>query len=287
MDYFSVKQQFYTGNYRQALQEAEKHKTDDDTVVYYKSMAQLALKEYSKGSGNAGLQAVFDAYVDCRESGALDKLKQAAEAHPGPYSANLVACAQAAGGDYEGALATCKDGDAAELVLTAVQAALLAGQQAAAAALFEAYVAAHEQAGEDEIVLNTAEAYLNFARSREAMGSNFYFFEELCQTFPSWRSQLGLLNLHLQQAHLPEARAIIDLLEDEYYGAMAGAAAFRADLLACKITYAAMNGDETAALRAELQELDAAHPLIQKHLENDASFDAIVEKYSSSIQDAK
>ncbi|AMD19963.1 HCL188Wp [Eremothecium sinecaudum] len=290
MDYFSLKQQFYTGNYKQVLSDIEKHKTDsNDTVVYYKNRSQLALNKYEKGEKSQGLDALFDSYADfLSNKKKLVAFEKVAAKIPGLYVANLLACAKAVSGDLSGAWETCTshlDEDsgsgAAELLLTAIQVGLVSGQHRQAAGLLENFMAARDIAPEDEIIINMAESYVHFHTSQHASGSNFYLYEELCQTFPSWKTQLGLLNLQLQQGNLPEAKAVIDLLEDEFYQKMAGADTYKADLLANKVTYAVMNGEDASIFRSELGQICPAHPLIKAHEECNTKFDAIVARYTA------
>ncbi|AET41282.1 coatomer subunit epsilon Ecym_7463 [Eremothecium cymbalariae DBVPG len=290
MDYFSVKHHYHTGNYQKVLQEIAKHQqsSEDETLLYYKNMSLLGLKILENVPEEGGLQAAFSAYSECLESKEIGPLKEVVDGQKSLFAVNLLACAQACLESYEAAWETCtqnlEDLDAvgsAELLLTAVQVALANGQRTQATALFENYSSSHDISNEDDIILSIAESYINFSQSKEASSSNFYFYEELCQSAPSWKTQLGLLNLHLQQGNLPEASNIIELLEDEYYQSMEGAENYKRHLLANKITYAAMNGENGSALREELEQLDADHPLAKANRENNMKFDEIVAKYST------
>ncbi|SCU92516.1 LAMI_0E10836g1_1 [Lachancea mirantina] len=287
MDYFSIKQGFYTGNFKQSLQAIAKHnKVEDETLEYYRLRNLLALKQYQKT--DSALGAVFDAYAEFLKSGDLATVAEIAQNHKSPFAQNLLACAQGLHGDFEDALKTCQteiDEDEgtgiSELVLLAVQLAILAGQSSTAEEIYRNYMAAHEDlTSDDEIVLNFCESYLHFARGEETTGSNFYFYEELCQTSPSWKTQLGLLTLQLQQSNIPEARAIVDLLESEFYqNQKESADAFLPDLLANKITLGVMEGNNVDQLRTQLADVDAGHQFCKDHKANSLKLDQIIAKY--------
>lgn len=291
MDYFTVKQQYYTGNYKQSLQEIAKHnKIQDDTLFFYRAKCCLALGQYEKLSGQTRLGDIFDAYVDFLSSKDLSKLEASIGEAPSPFALHLLASGQSILGQYDESLNTCVQGIGSdeevgtpELLLLCIQVALLNGQPSIATTMLQNYVSANESYSSDnEIIINLAESYINFATNKETTRSNFYFYEELCQTFPSWKTQLSLLNLHLQQSHIPEAQSIIELLESEYYQQQKESAQLYAkDFLSAKITLTIMNGGKVDELRDQLFELAPDHPLCKAHKENNAKFDEIVAKYSA------
>ncbi|CUS23304.1 LAQU0S09e01772g1_1 [Lachancea quebecensis] len=294
MDLFTVKQQYYSGNYKQALKEIEKlGSSDQDAVVFYRAKSLIALGKYEKDSSQSGLAAALNAYADIvAGSGSFEDLESAVSGNKNAFSLNLLASAQAIQGQSEDAVKTCLEGldsnetqGLAELVLLAVQISASgpsSGSGSSASNILQNFLAAHEEyANEDEIIVNLAESCVNFVAGREITGSNFYFYEELCQTLPSWKSQLGLMSLHLQQSHLPEAQAIVDLLESEYYQNQEESAKLYApQLLANKITLTAMQGARVDELRSQLLELQSDHPLCQNYKTNNAKFDEVVAKYA-------
>ncbi|CAR21239.1 coatomer subunit epsilon [Lachancea thermotolerans CBS 6340] len=294
MDLFTVKQQYYSGNYKQALQEIEKvASSDQDAVVFYRAKSLIALGEYEKESSQSGIATAFNTYADIvAGSGSLQDLESAVSSSKSAFSLNLLASAQAIQGQNEDAVKTCLEGldsnetqGLAELVLLAVQIAVSDSSnrsESTASSILQNFLAAHEEyANEDEIIINLAESCVNFVAGREITGSNFYFYEELCQTLPSWKSQLGLMSLHLQQSHLPEAQAIVDLLESEYYqNQQESARLYTPQLLANKITLTAMQGGRVDELRSQLLELQPEHPLCQNYKINNAKFDEVVAKYA-------
>lgn len=293
MDFFAVKQQFYTGNYEETLTEVAKfNKTQDDTLTYYKNRALLALGQFSPtNSSSEALDTVFNAYYHFLQdtSSDLAKLEQAVDAAGrSPLALNLLVTALTIQGDFSKALEVAVEGidsdqvtGTAELLLTAIQVTLLNNQPSLATTMFENFQALQEQSSEDEIVLNLAESYINFNLAKEVTSSNFYFYDELSQTFPSWKTQLGLLSLHLQQANLPESKAIIDLLESDFYTSKPEAAVYNADLLANKITYTILSGKDASQLRGDLKQLKPTHPLCVVDEANNKAFDQIVAKYSA------
>lgn len=293
MDYFTVKQQFYTGNYEEALNEVSKfNKTEDEALTYYRNRSLIALSQFSEGSADSGsLGPVFEAYYKflSKPTGSITALEQTVEkAGRSPFALNLLASALTIKGEFKTALEVAVEGidsdetrGTPELLLTAIQITLLDNQPTIASTMFENFQALQEQSNDDEIILNLAESYINFNQGKEITGSNFYFFEELSQTFPSWKTQLGLLNLHLQQSHLPESKAIIDLLESEFYYIKQEAQTYKPDLLANKITYTILSGGNANELRSELQQLKPSHPLCVADLENNKTFDQIVAKYTA------
>lgn len=288
MDYFSIKQNFYTGNYKQVLQDiSNEHDLSNNTAVYYKCRSQLALNKYKHSGAKNGLDAVFNAYHQCLKSKNSECIMNLASNTTELYAINLLVCSQAVTGNLAKAWETCvkhldiaSGAGAPELLLTAVQIGLAAAQYGQVVAIFEAYSTTHEISNEDELIINLAESYIHFIRSENVSGSSFYLYEELCHTYPSWKTQLGLLNLQLQKLNLPEASTIFETLESDSYAAMVESSVFKADFVANKITYAVMNGESSDKLREQLHEIDSNHPLIKAHVENEAKFDAIVAKYS-------
>ncbi|SCU82429.1 LANO_0B06194g1_1 [Lachancea nothofagi CBS 11611] len=293
MDLFSVKQQYYTGNFKEALSNVEKLGSSDSAAVeFYKAKCLQALNPSESYKSQTPLGLVFQAYSATLEGGDLGKLEELVDKHKSLFALNLWATAQATQGELESALQTCIDalasiGDlgmgATELVLLAVQISVLEPQRASSASMIlQNFLAAHEEyPNEDEIIVNLAESYANFALGREISGSNFYFYEELCQTLPCWKSQLGLLSLHLQQKNIPEAQAIVDLLESDFYQDQnQSAKLYTPELIANKITLAAMQGEHVSELRDQLLRSNPKHQLCQKYTANNAKFDEIVAKYA-------
>ncbi|SCU91590.1 LADA_0F10858g1_1 [Lachancea dasiensis] len=303
MDLFAVKQQYYTGNYKEALSRAAQNASESsETVEFYRTKCQQALGQLDVPNSATPLGAVFTEYFASAKGGDLSKLEKAvAEAPSSLFVVNVWATAQARAGELEKALKTCTDAledatgpGAVELALLAVQIAVVAGQKvgsgtagstgsSAGARILQNFLAANDEyPNEDEIVVNMADSYVNFALGRETSGSNFYFYEELCQTLPCWKSQLGLLSLHLQQQNLPEAQAVVELLESEFYQNQSESAAlYTPELLANKVTLAAMHGEHPDAIRAELLDVKPEHPLSENYRVNDAKFDEIVAKYGA------
>lgn len=143
-----------------------------------------------------------------------------------PYELYLLATAQAILGDLDKSLETCVEGidndeaeGTTELLLLAIEVALLNNNVSTASTIFDNYTNAIEDtvSGDNEMILNLAESYIKFATNKETATSNFYYYEELSQTFPTWKTQLGLLNLHLQQRNIAEAQGIVELLLSDYY----------------------------------------------------------------------
>ena len=284
MDYFTIKQQFYTGNFDQVLKEIAKfNKTQDDTLVYYKNRSLIALGRFERGEEEGNLLAsAFTVFYEFLQKGKdLNRLESAVDkTGRSPFALNLLVSALAISGDFDRALEVAVEGidseqaiGTPELLLTAVQVALLHGQATVAATMYENYHSLQEQTDEDEIILNFAESYINFNQGKQITGSNFYFYEELSQTFPSWKTQLGLLNLHLQQSHIPEAQEIIELLESDFYQEKDEASTYKPDLLANKITFIIQSGGHADELRSELRQLQPSHPLCIQTDANNATFD--------------
>ncbi|SCU98622.1 LAFA_0G19196g1_1 [Lachancea sp. 'fantastica'] len=292
MDMFNVKQQYYTGNYKEALSYVEKQADDNSEVAeFYKAQCLRALGQIESFQSQSSLKPVLEAYVTALESGNLSALENAVSTHKSLFSLNFLASALAAQGELESALQTCNEGltgelgpGATELALLAVQIAVLDPRKASKGAqILQNYLAATEDtySNDDEIIINLAESYVNFALGREVSGSNFYFFEELSQTLPSWKTQLALLSSHLQQSNIPEAQAIVDLLESEFYQTQTESAKlYTTELMANKITLAAMQGQHIDEIRQSLLEISPNHPLSQDYNTNNAKFDEIVARYA-------
>lgn len=295
MNYFTVKQTYYTGDYPQTLQEVAKfNKVSDDTLTFYKSSASLAVGQSANAGGPNPVEKAFEAYEKFLQSRDISKLQQLISRDTSsPFELFVLASAEAVLGNFEDSLETCVAGidndepvGTPELLLLAVEVALLNGQASIASTMLDNYTNANEDhlSSEDELILNQAESYLKYATNKETTRSNFYYFEELAQTFPTWKTQLGLLNLHLQQGNIPEAEAVVDLLESEYYkdGQKSVAKLYRPHYLASKITLSiARNDDSADALREELTQLAPESSFSKLHSDANAKFDEVVAKYSS------
>ncbi|SCU96102.1 LAME_0F14884g1_1 [Lachancea meyersii CBS 8951] len=292
MNFFSVKQQYYTGNFKAALSSLEKHPENSSEIAeFYKAKCLQALDQLSSFQSQSALGPVFEAYTAAIDTGDLANLEKAASNHKSLFALNLLATAQATQGQLESALETCNEalaGDlgpgATELALLAVQVSVMDPRRASVGAqILQNFLAAKEDnyANEDEIIVNFAESYVNFALGREVSGSNFYFFEELSQTLPCWKTQLALLSSHLQQSNLPEAQTIVDLLDSEFYqNQTESAKLYTPEFIANKITLAAMQGEHVDALRDELLQTTPNHPLCRDYKTNNAKFDEIIAKYA-------
>ncbi|CCD22393.1 coatomer subunit epsilon NDAI_0A02350 [Naumovozyma dairenensis CBS 421] len=295
MDYFTIKQSYYAGDYPQVLKEIEgiENPENDDTLSFYKLKSQLVLNKYTEDESSL-LGATFALYSDFLTSRDIKKLENSVSVETsGLYELNLLACAQAILGDYEESLATCFKGierddsiGNVELILLAVQVALLNDQPSMASSALENYVSANQDAitSDVELIINLAEAYIKFYTTKDVASSNFYYFEELAQTFPTWKTQLGLLNSHLQQRNIEEAEDIVRLLESDFYCAQADiCASYKEHLLANKITLSIMQGkDNTNELRAELAKVNPKHTFVKSNDALNAKFNDLVIKYSSN-----
>ncbi|KOG98822.1 coatomer subunit epsilon [Saccharomyces eubayanus] len=295
MDYFNIKQNYYTGNFVQCLQEVEKfNKVTDNTLLFYKAKTLLALNQYQSQDPSSKFGKALDAYVnfldtkDITELEGLLKDKQSS-----PYELHLLASAQAILGNLDESLETCVEGidndemeGTTELLLLAIEVALLNNQASTASVIFDNYTNAIEEniTGDNEMILNLAESYIKFGTNKETATSNFYYYEELSQTFPTWKTQLGLLNLHLQQRNIAEAQGIVELLLSDYYSVeqKENAALYKPNFLANQITLALMQGADTEDLTNQLVDLDHEHAFIKHHQEIDAKFDELVGKYDLS-----
>lgn len=295
MDFFSIKQNYYTGNFAHALQDIRKHtESEDDTLLFYKLKTLLALKKYEAGSFKANpIGVTFDIYVQFLKSRNISALESHVNTETAsPYELNIFASALAIEGRYDESLEVCVYGidnsesaGTTELLLLAIQVTLLDGQFSVAQTLFDNFIGAQEDniTSEDELIVNLAESYIKFATNQDTTSSNFYYFEELAQTFPTWKTQLGLLNLHLQQSNIEEAQGIINFLESDYYSVEQKEAAelYKPDFLANKITLAILSGSNNVdELKKELEQLDPNHALIQNNKKINSDFDEIVAKYN-------
>lgn len=295
MNYFTVKQNYYAGDFAQALQEIGKfNKVSDDTLTFYKSQSQLELGQYEAQDNSSRLDKAFSVYyefLNTRDMSLLEKQIQK-ETSP-PFELYLFASAEAILGQFESALMTCVQGidndepvGTPELLLLAVQIALLNGQASTAQTMLENYSAANEDSisSDDEIIISLAESYVKFATNQETTRSNFYYFEELSQTFPTWKTQLGLLNLQLQQGNLPEAQSLVDTLESDYYTVEQKQAAkrYKQHFLASKIALLIAQGDKNVEqLRQQLAVEAPENSYVKSYKESNAKFDEVVAKYSS------
>ncbi|KAL3230991.1 Coatomer subunit epsilon [Nakaseomyces bracarensis] len=295
MDYFSVKQSYYSGSFDKALEEISKfNKVEDVTLKYYQLRSELALGQLKTTGGSDPLSGAFVLYQAFLQNKDLKKLQQHVEGKGCLFQLNLLACAQAIAGDLEAALQTCVEGidsdnktGLIELFLLAIEIALLDGKPSTASTMFENYTSTNADSltSDDELIVNLAESYIKFATNVDTTSSNFYHFEELAQTFPTWKSQLGLLNLQLQQGNVTEAESIVELLESEYYTEQQPDAAklYKSNFLANKITLAIMQGDlaKTTELRNELKSCAPDHVYNKSHAELNSKFDEIVVKYKN------
>ncbi|CCF56424.1 hypothetical protein KAFR_0B01250 [Kazachstania africana CBS 2517] len=296
MDYFAIKQNYYSGNYVDALKEIESsHGSDsDETLIFYRSKVQLALQKYTPGTNSTRLAKLFDLYYSFLQSKDISELKaEVNEESTKPYELNILATALAILGKLDDALKYCVKGidseeqlGKTELLLCAVEVALLNGKFSIASTIFENYTSLDDFAvsSENELIINLAESYIKFATNKDTTGSNFYYYEELAQTFPTWKTQLGLMNLHLQQGNIVEAQGIVDLLESDYYSVNQKEAAdlYKPHFLANKITLSIMQGaSNTEDLKNQLADLDPEHSLIKSDKQVNAKFDEIVARYSS------
>ena len=295
MDYFGVIQNFYSGNYAQVLQEIEKvGGPSDDTLLFYEFKTEIALGTYHPKSTTSKLSHAADLYYQFLTSRDTSDIEAKTNLNSStPYELNFLATAQAIAGKLEESLQTCVhgiDGDetigVTELVLLAIQVALLSGQPQVALTIYNNYNASIEEtrSSESEIMMNLAESYIKFATNVGTRTSNFYYFEELSHSLPSWSTQLGLLNLHLQQGNIEESRGIVDLLESDYYsvGQKKEAQLFAAHFLANKITLALMEGTgDVDALRSEIRELDPDHEFVKNEMDANAKFDELVATFEN------
>ncbi|CAI4064596.1 hypothetical protein SKDZ_09G0900 [Saccharomyces kudriavzevii ZP591] len=295
MDYFNIKQNYYTGNFVQCLREIEKfNKTTDNTLLYYKAKTLLALKQYQSQDSSSKLGKALDLYaqfLDTKDITELESLLK--DKHSSPFELHLLATAQAILGKLDESLETCVEGidndeseGTTELLLLAIEVSLLNNHVSTASTIFDNYTNTIEDTvtGDNEMILNLAESYVKFAMNKEAATSNFYYYEELSQTFPTWKTQLGLLNLHLQQKNVAEAQGIVELLLSDYYSVeqKENAALYKSSFLADQITLALMQGLGIEDLTNQLVEVDHEHEFIKHHQEIDAKFDQIVGKYDVS-----
>lgn len=295
MSHFTVKQSYYAGDFTQTLQEISKFdKVSDDTLVFYKSQSQIELGQFEPQSTSTPLEQAFAAYYEFLQTRDLSKLSsQISKEIASPFELYVLASGEAISNQFEESLMTCVQGidndeiiGTAELLLLAVQVALLNGQASAAQTMLENYNAANEDSisSDDEIIISLAESYVKFATNQETARSNFYYFEELSQTFPTWKTQLGLMNVHLQLGNLPEAQTILETLESEYYSVekKQEAQQYRQHLLVNKISlFIAQGNSAVDQLRQQLAQEAPENSYTKNHKETISKFDELVAKYSS------
>lgn len=300
MDYFNIKQDYYTGNFKHCLQEINSLPELDNTGLYYKLKCQFALGE---SFNNADLATkfgkIFQQYVQSLQESPVSgsNLQSLIDMNDtDAFELNLLATLHGIEGNFDESLKTCvhaidnlenTDG-MVELVLLAVQIALLNKQPQVAQTIYENFVSLKDDqlTSETELVINLMESYIKFATNVDTMSSNFYYFEEMAQTYSTWKTQLNLLNLHLQQGNLVEANDIINILESDYYSKeqLESASLYKSDFLASKITLAVLEGKNIVTineLKDELKNANSSHPLIKNDLEINGKFDEIVVKYNA------
>lgn len=296
MNYFTIKQNYYAGDFTPVLQEISKsNKFSDDTLVFYQSQSLLELGQFEPQSTSTLLEQAFAAYYEFLQTKDLSKLSnQISKENGSPFELFLLASGEAIMGQFEESLMTCVQGidsdetvGTCELLLLAVQVALLNGQSSTAQTMLENYSAANEDgiSSDDEIIISLAESYVKFATNQETSRSNFYYFEELSQTFPTWKTQLGLMNVHLQLGNLPEAQTILETLESEYYSVEQKQVAqqYKQHLLVSKISLFIAQGNNADAdkLRQQLAQEAPENSYTKQHKEATTKFDEVVAKYSS------
>ncbi|CCE66235.1 hypothetical protein TPHA_0P00770 [Tetrapisispora phaffii CBS 4417] len=293
MDYFTVKQNYYTGNYSQVLKEIDVLGADD-TTLFYKARSQIALGSYESNASAGQLGASFDSYNAFLKSKKIEDVS-IKEDSASNYELVLLASANAIVGDYETASQLCNKGidsdeevGKLELLLLAVEISLLNEKPTIAKALYDNFVnqktAQGEFSSEDELIVNLAESYIKFFTNVDTTSSNFYYYSEISQSFSTWSAQLRLLNSHLQQGHLTEAQDIVKVLESEYYSVQQKEQAdlFKPELLVQKITLSAMQDDgNIESLRTELKSLAPEHAYLKNNEKINNKFDELVVKYSS------
>ena len=297
MNLFTVKQQYYTGNYNSCLQELSKVESNsNDTYLYYKCKCLLATNDVESVSAenDTTLSKAFAAYVQflgSPDESSLSALENIVFSDPSSlYSLILLGTAYSILGQFEKSYTfalenfsnakTSQEGYV-ELLLLIVQDLIYLEDSGKALKLFNKFLSETDDLkNEDEIITSFIEGYLNFNTHTEVNnGSAFYFFEDLNHTNPSYKTNLMLLNLHLQNKNLEEANSIVQLLESEFYAD--SKQLFLSDLLVAKITYGLLKGEDVKVLRRELLELDPNHTYCVKHLDISSKLDAIVAKYNS------
>ncbi|KAH3902720.1 coatomer subunit epsilon SCDLUD_000305 [Saccharomycodes ludwigii] len=289
MNTFTVKQEYYTGNYKAVLKEVAKYnKTSDETLLFYKTKAEIALGEFEllpEDGSSSSLTKVINNYAAfIKDHKKLANLQKSIK-DSSLYAINLLASAYFINGDIEESLTTCIDNlDSAnvpgscELLLLAIQVALFSGEVKKASNLYSNFVSNNEEYDNDnEIIINFCESYINFVLNKETTEGNFYFFEDMVHTHPSYKTNLGLLNLHLQQGHLEEASSIVDLLESEFYDLERPR--FLPDLLSNKIVLGLQKGENVDDIRVQLLELDSNHSWCKAHTDVEQKMSVIINKY--------
>ncbi|AQZ10202.1 SEC28 (YIL076W) [Zygosaccharomyces parabailii] len=294
MNYFTIKQNYYAGDFLQVLQEIGKfNKVSDDTLVFYKSQSQLETRQF-EAQDNSALEKAFTVYHEFLKNKEIGPVReQIPKESSSPFELYLLGSAEAMLGQFEDALMTCVQGidsdesvGTPELLLLAVQVALLNGQASTAQTMLENYSAANEDtiSSDDEIIISLSESYVKFSTNQETTRSNFYYFEELSQTFPTWKTQLGLLNLHVQQGNLPEAQSLVNTLESDYYSVEQKQVAhlYKQHFMTSKIPLLIAQGDkEVQQLREKLKQEAPENSYVKSNREANAKFDEVVAKYSS------
>lgn len=297
MNLFTVKQQYYTGNYNSCLQELSKVESNsNDTYLYYKYKCLLATNDIK--SVNAENDTIFSkalaAYVQflgSPDESLLSTLENVVLSDASSlYTLILLGTAYSISGQFEKsytfALENFSNANSSqegyvELLLLVVQNLIYLEDSGKALKIFNKFLSETDDLkNEDEITTSFIEGYLNFHTHTEVTnGSAFYFFEDLNHTNPSYKTNLMILNLHLQNKNLEEANSIIQLLEGEFYAD--SKKLFLSDLMVAKITYGLLQGEDVKALRKELLELDPSHTYCVKHMDISFKLDSIVAKYNS------
>lgn len=300
MDYFNIKQDYYTGNFKHCLQAINDLTKLDDTTLYYKLKCQLALGEtFDNADLSTKFGKIFEQYAQSLQQQPIesDKVQDLIEMNDtNAFELNLLATLQGIEGDLPESLKTCvyaidnleATEGIVEIVLLTVQIALLNEQPQVAQTVYENFVSLKDDqlTSETELIINLMESYIKFSTNVDTSSSNFYYFEEMAQTYSTWKTQLNLLNLHLQQGNLVEANDIINVLESDYYSKEQSESAqlYKSDLLASKITLSILEGktiETVNELKAELKQTNADHPLIKNDLKINEKFNEIVAKYSA------
>ncbi|CCH61733.1 hypothetical protein TBLA_0F01910 [Henningerozyma blattae CBS 6284] len=299
MDYFRLKQTYYTGEYKQALKEIESLPVDD-TTLFYKGLTLITLSKYetltSSSTEHNDLIESMDLYSKfIKDKKLIKDLESKIELSSSkPFQLFLLASAKAINREFDESLNICVagiDGDETlgvpELLLLAIEVSLLNDQPSVAKTMYDNYTNnfGDQINSENELILNLAESYIKFVTHKDTTTSNFYYFEELAQSFPTWLTQLSLLNLHLQQKNVIEAEQIISTLESDYYSKEQKdlAAIYYPNLLTAKIILSSMKAkyDNINDLREELKKVDPNNSYIKEHDQLNLKFDEVVAKYSS------
>lgn len=96
MDYFNIKQNYYTGNFVQCLQEIEKfNKVTDNTLLFYKAKTLLALNQYQSQDPSSKFGKALDAYVNFLDTKKITELESSLkDKQSSPYELHLLASAK-------------------------------------------------------------------------------------------------------------------------------------------------------------------------------------------------